>query len=364
MLRYWPTRSETFVAAEIDGLRRRGVEVVVAAIGEREDGEGLDPVPGLEVWRPPRGLGRAKLWPVERGIRAENGEWTDWLDAHQRPKDTARACWVAEQARGFDRIHAHFAGEAAEWARFVSGIVGAPYSVTVHATDLFRPRPSLAEVLAGARPVVTVCDHHRRWIAERYRVEARVVRCGVDPGRFPAADPGRTGTRAGSTEPLQVVAVARWVAKKGLDTVLQAMDQVREAASLRLVSNAPPGVPGAPLPPDEIPAVLQQSDVFALPCRVAPSGDRDGVPVALIEAMAAGLPVVTTDVSGIGELVDERVGWLVQPDDPEGLARTLDAIARDPAERSRRGRAGRQRIREAWTLEHQVDGLLDAWGAS
>lgn len=359
VVRYWPTRSETFVAREVAELAARGHEVVVAAIGTRADGDDADPIPGVTVWRPERG---AREW-VARAI-GPVGPAARWLAGHQRPKDVARCGSLADWAvgRGFDRVHAHFAGEAAEWARVVADRCGIPWSVTTHATDLFRPRPSLPELLRAARPVVTVCEHHRGWLRATFDVDAAVVRCGVDPAAYPPARPAPAGG------PLRAISVARWVPKKGLDTLLEAVELVPGPIRLRLVADPPPGV-GAPratvgaVAPREVPALLAEADVFALPCRVAGDGDRDGVPVALIEAMAAGLPVISTPVAGIPELVDEAVGWLVPPNDPRALAHALEA-ARDPSVRAARGAAGRARVRAGWTVAGQVDALLGAWSAA
>jgi colanic acid/amylovoran biosynthesis glycosyltransferase len=268
--------------------------------------------------------------------------------------------WVADLGarRGWTRVHAHFAGEAAEWALAVATVLDLPMSVTVHAVDLFVPRPALTEVLRAARPAITVCDHHARWIAERHGVEAHVVRCGVRTD-VPCADPGG---------PLRVVSVARDVPKKGLDSLVRVARAAVPEAPLRLVSDAHrlggPGVSVGPVAPDRVPEVLARATLFALPCRVAASGDRDGLPVALLEAMAAGLPVVSTVVAGVPEVVDDGVGWLVPPDDDLALAVALRA-ARDPAARVERGRAARARIVErGLTVTGQVDALLAAWGGA
>ena len=115
--------------------------------------------------------------------------------------------------------------------------------------------------------------------------------------------------------------------------------------------------------PSAIPALLAEADLFALPCRVSSDGDRDGVPVALLEAMAAGVPVLTTSVSGIGEVVDDTVGWLVEPDDADAVRRAIAEAHQHPEERWRRGRAGRRRIlSRGYTVGAQVDGLLECWG--
>lgn len=343
VLRYWPTVSETFVAREIETLVARGIDVDVVAIGTRADGKNTS-----TALRPPRVPVRS-LRHLRRVRDVVGG---------LRPKDVLRALWMADVGarRGWTRIHAHFAGEAAEWARVAARVLGVPYSVTVHAVDLFVPRPAIGEVLRGASPVITICAHHARWIAERYGVDAVVVRCGV-PLDVPQADPGGAGAR--------FVCVARDVPKKGLDDLAHAV-RALPGARLRLVSDAVrlggPQIAAGPLSPHAVPAVLARAGVFVLPCRIAANGDRDGLPVALMEAMAAGLPVIATAVAGIPELVDDTVGWLVPPDDPERLGAAMREAMDHPTERQRRGRAARARIVDGgWTVERQVDELLAAW---
>ena len=341
VLRYYPALSETFVAREIEGMMARGVQVDVAALGARASAAEAW-APAAPVWSAPRGWRRS--WPT----RASDVLLWRW----QRWKDVGRASWLRRLAarRRWDRVHVHFAGEALELA--VAAQLGLPLSVTVHASDLFVPRPSLATTLRAAA-VVTVCDHHRRWLMDRYGVPATVVRCGV-PTDVPQAAPGGPGFR--------VITVARDVPKKDLDGLVASLPP---GVELRLVADAPrlrrPGVHVGPLPPAEVRAALASAQLFVLPCRVAPNGDRDGVPVALMEAMAAGLPVVSTDVSGVPELVDASVGWVVPAGDRPALRRAIEVARDDPDERVARGLAGRARVREGWTIDQQVDGLLAVW---
>lgn len=325
VLRYYPAVSETFVAAEMRAVQAAGVRATVLSMGTRPDSPFATGLPAVEVLDLPRG--RALAAAALRGPGLS--------------KRSIRLAWAVREARrrGVDRVHAHFAGEAAALAREIARALGVPYSVTVHAADLFRPIPGLAGLLRDASPCITVCAHHARWIAHCYGVEARVVRCGIDVSGRPQADPAR--------EPARVVCVARPVPKKGLDRLRRAVPATR----LDLLGA------DAPVPPDAVPARLARAQLFALPAQVANDLDRDGVPVAMMEAMAAGLPVVTRPVGGIPELVDETVGWVA-----EDFEAALREALSDPQERARRGRAAKARIGEAWCSDLSTRSLLSAWG--
>jgi glycosyltransferase involved in cell wall biosynthesis len=261
----------------------------------------------------------------------------------------------------FDRVHVHFAGEAGEWARVLAEAWQVPYSVTVHANDLFKPRIGLVDILRNAEPVVCIAAAHQKILNRSFGIEAALIRCGVPP-EFLCVEPKR------AVGPLHVVSVGRWVSKKGLDTLVESFRDLRVPARLTLASDAPRSLNSETIvvgfrPPSTICSLLAEADLFALPCRVSADGDRDGVPVAILEAMAAGVPVLTTAVSGIGEVVDSTVGWLVEPDDPGAIARVLADAHGDPEGRWRRGHEGRRRIvSRGYTIAAQVDGLLERWG--
>ena len=342
ILRYYPTISETFVYREIEAVTRAGCEVTILALGDRADGHLQRQLPDVPVLRPSH-------W----GLRRES-EGTRWLDRHQRPKDVRRLRWMARRAAAFDRIHVHFAGEAAEVAHALHLDLGIPYSVMVHASDLFRPRPSFDTTLRAADAVLTVADHHVAILAER-GVSARLVRCGPDLEWF---RPVSIGSGA--------VAIGRNVEKKGFADLLRVWPEID--LDLTLVSDwtgpVPPRVRVAGLLPSlDVRDAIATASVLVLPCRRAASGDMDGVPMVLMEAMAMGRAVVTTRLSGIPELVDDSVGWLVPPEDSVALVQALrEATSRD--ECARRGARGPARLRErGFTLSDQVAGVLSAWGA-
>lgn len=341
-LRYYPTLTETFVYREVTALQRRGVQVEAVAWGPRADGALQDQLPAWSVSSPPRGRRTVALLPSVRRLGSARGRAA--FASIARAKDGFRSLWLADRLGGVDRVHAHFAGEVAEVACAAALLAGVPFSVTVHAVDLWKPRPALGELLRAARPAIAVCEDGRREIARRYRVDATLVRVGVEPDG-PLATPDSAG-------PLRVVAVGRDVPKKGFDALRRAVASAGFPIELTIHSE---------LASSKIRASLATAHVFALPCRIAPDGDRDGVPVAILEAMAAGLPVIAGAVGGVPEVVDDSVGWLVPPDDDRALAQALVAADADPAERARRGRRGRKRVLDGLTLDHQIDALLAAW---
>ena len=358
LLRYYPTLTETFVVREIAELVRRGHRVTVVAMGTRSDSLLVDGLPEVSVWRPPCGV---------EGVALPGAVLKRWSGGSRRvfealgAKAGARVHWVAARAMdgSFDWIHAHFAGESAEWAQAVSSLIGVPYSVTVHAVDLFKPRGRTREVLLGADRVITVSEYNRAHLQRVFGVAALRIRCGVEPTVYPTASPG--------DEAWSLVSVGRWVPKKGLDLLMEAVRVCETPWRLRIIGDVPSAAAGSgvqvgSLPPSLVPSALARAQLFALPCRVAEDGDRDGVPVSIMEAMACGLPVLTTDVAGIGELVDDSVGWLLPSEHLGAIVRCLDSAARDPRERARRGAAARDRIISGgWTVTRQIDELLEAW---
>jgi colanic acid/amylovoran biosynthesis glycosyltransferase len=332
------------VYGEARVLLARGHALRVLAMASRADGAANPDLPRWTLDRPPR-------FPIRLALAPEA---MSWLAKYQRRRSVARAMWAAATMEDGEGIHVHFAGVAGEWAHAIHLARGTPYTLTVHAVDLFKPRPALPEVLAAARRVLTVSRYNAGVLRERYGVEADLVRCGVDPAVWPVARPehGRWA-----------VAVGRWVPKKGLDLAVKACERL--GIPLRLFSDAPRGVKSDGLQPQSaIAKALSEAAFFVLPCREARDGDRDGIPVALMEAMVSGVPVITTNLPGLGELVDESCGWLVPPDDLAALESTMKFAWTHPEERARRGARAREEILRGWTLDRQADGVERAWGVT
>lgn len=251
------------------------------------------------------------------------------------------------EQRGIDHVHAHFLHHPATAAWIIARLAGTPFSITVHADDLFLGPGLFQEKLADARFVATISRFNAAYIRERCRRIRRleVLHCGVDVLEFPF----RTRNRV-----RRLLCVARLEPKKGHHTLLAAFARLlrdHPELSLKVVGDGHEresleklarrlGVARAvrftgALRSDEVRKTLAEADAFVLSARATPrpslkAGHLDGIPVALMEAMASGLPVVATNVSGIPELViDGTTGLLVPPDDPLALAFAIDRVVRD-----------------------------------
>jgi glycosyltransferase involved in cell wall biosynthesis len=340
----FPVLSETFVVDEVRGLLRAGDDVTIYTRACGEDGVADDLrelVVGPGVRPPARELGAALALRERGAVHA-----------------LAQATWLAKTARA-DHAHAHFAFGAASIALLYGRLTGASASFTAHAYDLYSAVAgrALGRKVAASTWAAAPTEHGaarlRACAAKRDRRKVVVQRNGVPRVRLDAGPP---------EAPARVVAIARLVEKKGLEVLVRAAAKLDPSVVVEIVGDGPERARlgelangrvrflGA-LPHAEALARLRGATAFALPCRELPSGDRDGLPVALVEAMSAGVPVVTTPVGGIGELVrDGATGLLTPPGDADALAAALAALLGDGALRERLAIAGRAAT-EPWDAE-------------
>jgi colanic acid/amylovoran biosynthesis glycosyltransferase len=365
----FPVLSQTFVTDEIRALREAGAAVLTVS---------LEGGPGADV---PLSHHRARSWWTIRRAAAVLIRRPGAVAALFRGPLTVGLRWkllaAAEEARRFGAtaVHAHFAYRSADGAEVIGRALGTGHSVTVHARDIFVPSGDVARRLHAARTVVTVCDYNRDWLLSQHgqglASKVVVIPCATEvTGPSPAPRQRRAG-------PLPtIVAVGRLVPKKGIDLLLDACARLQSPFLLVVVGDGPEApalraratrlgldavvrFAGA-LGHNQIRAELDAADVFCVPFRVAPDGDRDSMPVVVKEAMAAGLPVVSTAVAGVPEMViDGETGCLVPPEDPEALAAALDEFLIDPSQRRIMGRRGRELVEERFDLRDQAQRLLE-----
>ena len=369
VLKRYPRLSETFIVREILGLEAAGQTILIDSLLPCEKGPQHPDVSQITaavryVPRHPKFIHGAVLAAHVRVIGRAPTRWTAtaWRSRHDWRR-FLQAGMVADRARRerVGSLHAHFATSAAEVARDASALTGIPFVVTAHAKDIFHHdyAAGLAARVRGASAVVTVSQHNVTHLIEQLPgTNIRYIANGVPVEDVAVDNP--TGT---------ILCVARLVPKKGIDTLIRAMAAIQSdvpGARVEIAGGGPELEPlqalaqelGAsdaitflgPLTAPQVSRAYERAAIVVAPCRVDASGDRDGLPTVLLEAMSRGIAVVSTDVVGIPELVrHEQSGLIVPPDNPAELAAAIVRLLTDTTLRVRLAAAGRN------IVEHEYD---------
>ena len=377
VMKRFPKLTESFVVDEILALEAAGETVLVDSLETPLDEPRHSELGRLRAsvrYVPERPGRRAALRahirlaarrPITWLREARRARREDRVEDFRRAVLIAARC-VASRAR---RLHTHFAYYGADFAAEAARLTGRDLTITAHANDIWQIRnaPHLARRLSQADAVVTVTEYnarHLRSVVPETRVH--VVPLAVDDADVAAAPPDGP-----------ILCVARLVPKKGIDTLIQAFALLaprRPGLRLELIGEGHveqelrgeadrAGVAErvaflGPQPREKVHEAYERCSLVALACRVTEDGDRDGLPVVLLEALARGLPVVTTSVVGIPELIEDRVtGLLVPPDDPEALAAAIAQLLDDRDLARDLGAAGRRLVRETRSREANVEAL-------
>ncbi len=283
---------------------------------------------------------------------------------------------------GVEHIHAHFCNHPAVAAFIASQLTGIPFTFTAHGSDLHKDRRMLDKKVAAAATAVTISRFNKEVMVEAcgeaLRDRIAVIRCGIDPSLFDCTD------RSGREGPLQIICVASYEEVKGHRYLVEACEILAKRGvrfTCHLVGYGPlreqveaqiarRGLTEhfkihGPLPRTEVIKLLAFADVFVLPSVPTREGKREGIPVVLMEAMSTCLPVVSSRLSGIPELVrDGETGFLLEPRDAPGIARVLEKLYRDPELRQRMGQAGRKVVLDEFNLEKNSRQLFQLFGQS
>jgi glycosyltransferase involved in cell wall biosynthesis len=377
----YPRLSETFVAQELAGLEAAGLDLVIVSLRHPTDAkrhpvhdEVRAPVLYLpeylyqEPGRVLRGLWAAARRPGFASVLG--GFLRDWArdpTPNRGRRFGQAAVLVAEWPAGVGRLHAHFIHTPASVADYAARLMGVPLTISAHAKDIWTSKPwDLAGKLARARWTVTctaVGAAHLRSLGGVVHLSYH----GLNLSRFPHFD------RAPGQGPVTVLSVGRVVPKKGYDTLLRALARV--PGDWRFVHVGGGSGPLKVLAGElgiadrcdwrgardqaEVLAALRAADVFALACRVAEDGDRDGLPNVLVEAASQGLALVTTTVSAIPEVfTDGETALLVPPGDVAALAAALGQAVQDAPLRARLGAAAEAVVRDRLDYRASVAQLV------
>jgi len=394
-----PALSETFVYREVLALRDKRVPIVTASVRRQEEGLG-DPradalraetiiVYGPGVLRLLKDAGselvRRPLQTLQTVAMALGDSLCRaGMRLSARPKCMYQmlaglALARRVRSRNVRHIHAHMAHVPTTIAMYAARQLGISFSFTGHANDLFPQRTLLPQKLRRAKFIACISKWHRefyRGFVDLPDERLPIVRCGVDIPPEPA-QPKHSGG------PPLIVSVGRLIPKKGFDTLVRAVAALNAAGcrlECRIVGGGPEqdqlktlveklGVARVvsllgPQPNTEARRLIADADLFVLPCRVDADGDRDGIPVVLMEAMAAETCVVAGDLPPIRELVwDGQTGVVVPPDDAAALATIIATLLADPDRRKSLARAGREWVRTEFSRETNIDRLAAVFRA-
>ena len=400
ILKGYPRLSETFIAQEILNLQKAGLPLELISLRHPTDTkrhpvhhEITAPVNYLPEYIKDEKARVLSGWRIARKLPGYNKARNIWLRdfARDRTPNRARrffqACVAAAELPGDTRwLYGHFIHTPGSVTRYAAIMRGLPFSFSAHAKDIWTsPDWELSEKLNDAAWTVTCTKggaDHLASLADKADA-VRLVYHGLDLERFPV--PETAGSqRDGSdpNDPIRLLSVGRAVEKKGLDTLLRALALLRKDLHWRWTHIA-----GGPLLNDlkalggdlgltdrleflgsqaqsRVLQAYRESDLFVLPCRIAKDGDRDGLPNVIVEAQSQKLPVISTPISGIPELIEDGTnGLLVPPNNPQELADAIEKATGDPHSRLRLGEAGMAKVRQNFDAAKEIDLLLELLGA-
>jgi glycosyltransferase involved in cell wall biosynthesis len=386
VLKCFPRLSETFILNEVLELERQRVDLRIYSMNEPQE-----PITHMLARRV-----RAKVSYLPYPLWAS---WWTYLRAHAGLACRHPLRWLAtflvvicsldrdllerfvqagELARrlrrdGVEHLHAGFVHYPGTVVWIVHRITGMSFSLATHARDVYLSRPKLLRKKLAAARVVFTCTAYNVPNLQALAAPSGIRRLrqiyhGTDLERF------RFGPH-GLADPPMILSIGRLVKKKGLDHLIAACGLLRDrgrrfqcrivagsrdlwdelTAQIRDLGLTKSIVLEGPLDQEEVRKLYPQATVFVLPCLIADDGDRDGIPNVLVEAAASGVPIVSTPVSGITELVvDGDTGCLVPPRDPKAIAAAIERLLDAPERRAGISARARARVEERFDLRRNA----------
>lgn len=395
LLSRFPSVTETFILREVDELERQGQPVrLVPMLKETPPviHEAARPWTSRALYTKYfssriaasnlRALGRRPFRYVSLLARLIAGTISSPGTLLRTVAVFPKSVFLAEELsrEGVRHVHAHFATHPTTMALIIASLSDITFSFTVHAHDIQVDRSLLRWKLRETRFVRSISAFNKRFLEELYPREARdkivVVHVGIEPEKY-EDNARRFGSVA--TETPKILCVAAHRPYKGLPVLIDACRILRDrgvAFRCDVLGTGPMtaelerrirergvseviGLLGAK-PEHVVAEMMGESTLFVLPSVIASDGQMEGIPVALMEAMASGRAVVSTSISGIPELVEHGVsGLLVPPGDAEALAEAMLALLEDRERAREMGRRGQQKVRAEFTLPDCVARLRE-----
>lgn len=384
----FPVLSESFVLNEIQALEARGHTITVVALREGESEALHDEISRLSADVHYIGVPSAlDFTSLLRTRSLRPGVWQ--TISTNRPILQLGALTIAYDIvdicrslpTKIDHIHSHFPSRDKIGAGMAAEIMDISFSITCHANLIFESPDEIVieQISQFSNAIVTISEYHRQYLAERFSMYSRkiaVVRASIDTDKF-------SPTSCSSSSP-RLLTVGRLVEKKGYETAVQAVDRLvkdypglqyhivgtgplkthiqteirkRELEeNIQMISN---------ISDSQLLSEYDYADIFLLPCTITNTGDRDGIPVVLMEAMAMHTPPVTTDVAGIPELVeDNQNGMLADRDSPIDTAKKAEQLLQNPDLIKQMANQGRKKVEREFSAEKSAKSLEEVFKPS
>ncbi len=362
IVKIFPKLSETFILQEILELERLGLNLVILSLRPPTD---VDTHPHVQQLKAPV-LYAPVVLNEGKGNGIQQSLWTEW---------------VTEKVHeyGITHLHAHYVTEPTDIAFQVQEKTGVSYSFTTHAKDLFlSSKEDLSRKVSGAQFALTCTEYNKDYLEQCVQSATPVYRVyhGVDLDVFQSNR--HQISHEDGKRPL-ILSIGRFRPKKGFPTLIQACATLKNTGhdfQCVLVGYGPlekdlkqmihqlnvndcVRLTGK-VPQDGILDWYRKASVFVLPCQIAEDGDRDGIPNVLVEAMAMGLPVVSTAIASIPELIhDGHNGILAAPHHYDSLAKALSWLLQDPDRGRPLGIAARKTVEKDFCVSRNIRVIYD-----
>ena len=299
-----------------------------------------------------------------------------WLNI-KSPKFLIRALFIFPvavkmsreiEALGISHVHAHYATHPALAAWIVSRFTNIPYSITVHAHDIFVNRTMLKQKLQDASFVRAISGYNKKFLCEKYgdwlADKINVIHCGINPDMYES-------TAKKDRKVFQIISVGSLQEYKGHEYLVKACNLLKEKKVpfkcvivgggerqrflfelINALALQKEVILAGSKTEEEVAAYLSRADCFVLPSIITGTGKMEGIPVVLMEALASKLPVIASEISGIPELIeDNQTGLLVSPQSPDMLAEKIIWMIEHPVESEEMAQAGYQKVLEEFNLK-------------
>lgn len=378
----FPKLSESFILNEIVELLKRGHEVQIVSLHEPVEEVRHEEVNAYGLLERTHYFRRNQIFtvnffrPLKYFLKAFAQDIYNLKLSKNRLKHDLKLAYFATimDQNGVVLIHAHFA-DIGNVARRLGKMVGVPYTLTAHAFDIYMEPDTdeLRKVMNDAESVVTISDYNKNYLKGEIGVNNRieVIRCGIDLDKFKPQ-------KIRADNKIKLLTVARLVEKKGIAYLIKAIPMmIKEVPNceLTIIGSGPLYDNLQQLVRDldieryvqfrgdvsdsELMRYYERADMFLLPCIIAENGDRDGIPVSIMEAMAMKLPVISTIVSGIPELVADGVSGILAPQkDEKAIADAVLTLCKDSELRVEMGAEGRKIVERKFNITLEAEKII------